>query len=178
MYIFMHALHSEELIKLVNRLGKDATLETFLLIPSMLLELNYQGTLRSMDLQHDKIYELECITGVRWDAAHQETRPGNLDLTALIRDVNSSTTHLAYQAWWCKNSRSMLDFLDDIARQYREQAALHGYSSQGAADIESRLLERHEYLRSWLTSMEWRIEYLNKRGQAQFQTVRKARPTL
>lgn len=171
MYVFMHGLRADRMSTFIDQLCKHPTpLETFFLIPSVILELNCQGMLNSIDIWHKKIYQLECSTGVRWDG--QEPQLDNVDLTKLTRDINSATTNLAYFAWSCKTYLSMLDFLDQIARQYREQAVLNGLSDADAAHIESCLLARHDYLRCWLTGMERRVEFLSKRGQAQVQTVR------
>ncbi len=168
MYVFMHGLYSDLMERFVDNVCNHS-LETFFLLPSMLLELNLQGALAAIDLWHENIYEIECKTGVRWDA--QEPSLEDVDLTALTRDINSATTNLAYWASACKTYQSMLDFLDGIARQYHTQATLNGLSGEHAAHVESLLLERHAYLRSWVAGMGRRLEFLSRRGQAQVQTV-------
>jgi hypothetical protein len=172
MYVFMHGLESNLMKNLIQNVRNHShSLETFFLLPSMILELNLQGTLRALSHWHSAVYDIECKTGVRWDAKEESLE--NLDMTALTRDIKSTTTNLAYWASACQTYQSTLDFLDGIAQQYRTQAILNGLSGEHAARVESSLLEQNEYLRSWLTGMERTIEYLSKRGQAQVQTVRR-----
>ena len=171
MYVFVHGLYSDLMEQLICNVSNHSnSLETFFLLPSMILELNLQGTLRAIDSWHKDIYKMECKTGVRWDAEEQNLE--GLDLAALTRDINSATANLAYWTLACRTYQSMLDFLDEIARQYRTQAILNGLSEEHGVHIETLLLERHAYLRSWAAGMERRVDFLSKRAQAQVQTVR------
>jgi hypothetical protein len=136
----------------------------------MLLEVSIEKMCLRIDMHHEEIFNLESSTGVRWDRS-QMAVSDDIDLTKLIRDINSVTTNLVHMSWFCSTYLSMLSFLDDIANQYREKVILNEESVDDATSTESLLFDKHKYLRCWLVGMEGRVKYLSQRARAQFQTV-------
>ena len=170
MYGYIHGAHSGVMNFLDLLWNTSTRLRTFLSIPSMLIESSCAQLLSYLDEYHDQVYAIESATGTRYDSS-RTLLLDEIDLGKLTQDINFTTTKLAHKLWSCHTYGPMLSFLDSIAKQYREQVLLNGHSVDDATSIESYLLEKHEYLRCWLTGQEKRIEYLSQRAQAQVQTV-------
>ncbi|KAF2626695.1 hypothetical protein BU25DRAFT_422434 [Macroventuria anomochaeta] len=103
--------------------------------------------------------------GIRFDDLFK-LDPAKLDCGTLSKDLNAANTRLAYAIWACKATARQLDFMDSVAKRYREQAIRQGLSESQAIENEA-----HAHRRAWSKGISDRAEYLSKRGQALVQTV-------
>jgi hypothetical protein len=172
MYVFMHGLEGSGIDQVPEWLENGAARETFFLIPSLILHTNLEKSLAFLNQEHDKIYSLELLLGVRNDGPGSAPALTALDFTELSVTLNYITTNLAFVAWQCKTNVRTIDFLDEIVKQYRVLAIKNGHGKATVADVERVLSKTHDYLRCWNLSQSDRVEYLSQRGQALVQTVR------
>ncbi|KAF7590823.1 hypothetical protein BBP40_002346 [Aspergillus hancockii] len=171
-YVFLHGIRTPLMERFIRRVQgpNPIPLNTFWSIPSILIELYLQRTLDSLNEQHDNIFVIERATRVRWDSDRYASLE-DIDLVKLTRDINFTTTHLAHQDMSFKTYRPMLEFLDECVKRYSALAVVNGDSKERVARVESTVLEKQDYLRSWIDGMHRRAEYLSQRGQALVETI-------
>ena len=170
MYIFMHGLASNNYDRFANVIQKGASSTSAFLLPSIIVRFNLEQRVKALNLWQDKIYWHERRVGIRFDH-HDNPDLSSIDFGRLSRDLNAANTNLAYAMWSCKSTTRMLDFLDQVAKRYKQQAVANKMSEDDAAEIEQLLVDAHAQMRSWNAGLEDRAEYLSKRGQALVQTV-------
>lgn len=170
MYVFMHGLESTNYRLLAQELENGAAAQSNFLIPSLVIHHNLEVRGIALHTWHDRLYKYERTVGIRWD--HNDVIDiARIDYTKLSRDLNATTTNLAYCTWSCKTTARLLDFMDDIAERYHTLAIKNAHNRVETEEIKTLLLEKHAFLRSWNQGLEDRAEYLAKRPQALVQTV-------
>jgi hypothetical protein len=130
---------------------------------------------------HDSVYQIEMSTKMRKKTGHLEGAWAEipdwsqLDLLDTTRSLNSACTELAWGSLDAKSSISLLRFLEKVNRSYCPEfdTAIRNISSKDDLFVAvSTLSVKNEYLQSWYRGIEERCQYLEKRAQAQVQTVR------
>ncbi|KAI4714078.1 hypothetical protein J4E89_001528 [Alternaria sp. Ai002NY15] len=170
MYIFMHGLASNNYDRFANVIQKGASSTSAFLLPSIIVRFNLEQRVKALNLWQDKIYWHERRVGIRFDH-HDNPELSSIDFSTLSKDLNAANTNLAYAMWSCKSTTRMLDFLDQVAKRYKQQAVANKIPEEDAAEMEQLLVDTHAQMRSWNAGLEDRAEYLSKRGQALVQTV-------
>ncbi|KAH6881705.1 hypothetical protein BKA58DRAFT_6907 [Alternaria rosae] len=170
MYVFMHGLASNNYDRFSNIIQEGASSTSAFLLPSIIVRFNLEQRVKALNLWQDKIYWHERRVGIRFDH-HDNPELSSIDFSTLSKDLNAANTNLAYVMWSCKSTTRMLDFLDQIAKRYKQQAIANKISEDDAAEIEQLLVDAHAQMRSWNAGLEDRADYLAKRGQALVQTV-------
>jgi hypothetical protein len=168
--MYIHGLASRQFQHFAFLIQRYNTLNSTLLIPSLIVQFNLEERLRALNSWHDKVYMNERKLGVRFDH-YDHPDPVSIDYTMLTKDLNAASINLAYVLWSCKNTARQISFLDEVAKRYRAQAITNGVDDEHAAEVERVLHDTHANLKSWNDGLSDRADYLSKRVQALVQTV-------
>lgn len=172
-YVFMHGLEDGTYREFVRHIEDGAARATPFLIPSLLIQFSLEYRLMRLNGTHDEIYDYEMRIGIRHDdGSSAPSANPSIDYSGLAKDLNAATMNLAYMAWACQTTTRQLAFLDQVAERYRSEAVRNGMDETKADGVRRMLMENQDHLRCWNESIEERVEYLAKRGQALVQTVR------
>lgn len=130
---------------------------------------------------HDSIFKIELSTRMRKKMENLEGATDDIpdwsqvDLLDATRSLNSVCTELAWGNLDARSSISLLNFLEKINHSYCpdfDPTSRHILCKDDLTTVVSTLTATNEYLQSWYRGIEERCQYLEKRAQAQVQTVR------
>ncbi|KAF2269314.1 hypothetical protein CC78DRAFT_277396 [Lojkania enalia] len=170
MYIFMNTSYPPDYHELVSRLKRGAVKSSFFLIPSQIDKIKLEYCSRLLDSCNGRLIHDERTLGIRFDTMHSADL-SSVDYRKITHIVNVLQADLAWLIWECNCIARRLDFLDEVAERYRQQAVRNGYSEDEVAEVENLLLEAHAHLRSWNIGILDRAEYLSRRAHALTQVV-------
>lgn len=143
--------------------------KSFLSIPARVIEARIERAVDGLNQCHERIYHAERQTRVRVDDRLDGV--ASVDLAELTKSVNFAVSNIAWQVWNIESLIRTLDFMDDIVVEWAEKARAHKYHEDEIARETNLLRRKHQYLRSVLTGLTGRTQYLSKRADAQVQTV-------
>jgi hypothetical protein len=179
----VHSLSESEINTLIRDvIAHRENVALPMLLPSLLLTFRVGSASTRVRDCHRQITEIEHETGIRpnWHpnqhccSVHQKQSAGvnrydAINFDRVTGDLTGLSSKLAYCEYVCEVYLPMLDSFDRINRRLLEDAS---ENKDRLERVEARLLAENNFLRSSLHGTLIRTRYLNKRSQAQVQTVR------
>ena len=166
-YGMIQGLQSNEVQNLLDRLQQCLPLTSSpTLIPFLLLRRRFENTVLRIKILANNVHHFEQTTRMLQEMSIERVDVGALKQNeykwkSVGRGLSTFSEEVAHLAYGCDIDLRLLEFLDEIDSWIEEHSSEKTQASR----------ERTSLLRSWLQSTQSRITYLEKRAQAQVQTL-------